>query len=649
MPESLGALLSWLVKPNTIIVGDFNFHYELWEPNVSRSSGVSSFVEWIDNYSLSSALPYGAPTHRADHGLDLVLMNMEGLSARVDPESHSTSDHETISGFVQLSSSRRHPTLKLPKFNNKTSEVFRLALSATAPPSLSFEDPNPQRLDAATSSGIAALSAILLAANPPRPACVPCKDYWNRDCSDQRRQYLEARHSGDQDLIREAYNNFWKSVRRAKREHKRSKLDNVSSILEAHKVVGWRKLSSRFGPPPIHFQGVTYSTPTERADIFFRTKLAREIGQPDTPRNTPTCPLRAIPAPLSVDEDEVRHCLLEVSSTTPGHDHLSVSALRLVWGVDTWRSWIVHLYRLCLEYGHHPSIFRRVEVVVIPKPHKDDLTNPANWRPISLLPVLGKGTERLFARRFASWALSNRIISPTHFGALPARSVMDLVECLVHDVEKAWETKQVCTLATLNIQIAFDSVQPGRLRSRVDFFTQEFSERIRELPPWDILVFSDGSKQKDGSAGAGAVVLHRDITAEVKVPLGPDFEVYDSEIIGALEGLRAAIAAPSTHLATNIHVILDNQEAAHRLLDSSPSKSSQMEILEFWDLASRWPTGRILPIASPGKVQVMWSPGHMGIPGNELADKLAGDAARQPAPPAASLAGVRAKIQRQIW
>lgn len=74
--------------------------------------------------------------------------------------------------------------------------------------------------------------------------------------------------------------------------------------------------------------------------------------------------------------------------------------------------------------------------------------------------------------------------------------------------------------------------------------------------------------------------------AEVKVPLGPDFEVYDSEIMGALAGLRAAIAAPSTHLATNINVILDNQEAAHRLLDSSPSKSSQMEILEFRDLAS---------------------------------------------------------------
>ncbi|KAI0994364.1 hypothetical protein K3495_g13818, partial [Podosphaera aphanis] len=136
-------------------------------------------------------------------------------------------------------------------------------------------------------------------------------------------------------------------------------------------------------------------------------------------------------------------------------------------------------------------------------------------------------------------------------------------------------------------------------RSRVDFSTHEFFEHIRALPSWDIIVYSDGSKQIDGSAGAGAVVLHKNVTlAKVRVPLGPDFEVYDSEITGALAGLKAAVAAPTSHLATNIQIILDNQEAAQRLLDISPSKSSQAEILEFRDLAARWPTRRIFPSAA---------------------------------------------------
>ena len=67
---------------------------------MSRLSGVGSFTDWIENHFLRSALPYGAPTHRAGHILDLVLTNMEGLLAHVDHVAHSTSEHETTSGSL---------------------------------------------------------------------------------------------------------------------------------------------------------------------------------------------------------------------------------------------------------------------------------------------------------------------------------------------------------------------------------------------------------------------------------------------------------------------------------------------------------------------------------------------------------------------
>ena len=52
---------------------------------------------------------------------------------------------------------------------------------------------------------------------------------------------------------------------------------------------------------------------------------------------------------------------------------------------------------------------------------------------------------------------------------------MDLVECIVHDIEKAWDAKQDCTLATLDVESAFDGVQPGRLSARL-------REQGRSLP-----------------------------------------------------------------------------------------------------------------------------------------------------------------------
>ncbi|KAI0992454.1 hypothetical protein K3495_g15731 [Podosphaera aphanis] len=151
---------------------------------------------------------------------------MEGLVARVDPMARSTSDHETISGLVHLSPvQRRFPSMKLPKFNTETTEIFCQALTATAPPSLPFQEPSSLLIDAAASLGTAVLSAILLTANPPRPAYVPCKDYWNQECSDHRRRYINARNSGYPHLISEAHQSLRKTVKRAKREHKRSKLD----------------------------------------------------------------------------------------------------------------------------------------------------------------------------------------------------------------------------------------------------------------------------------------------------------------------------------------------------------------------------------------------------------------------------------------
>ncbi|KAL9561813.1 hypothetical protein ACKAV7_014075 [Fusarium commune] len=113
--------------------------------------------------------------------------------------------------------------------------------------------------------------------------------------------------------------------------------------------------------------------------------------------------------------------------------------------------------------------FHRVEaeVVMIAKPGRRDLTKPRAWRPISLLSCLGKGLERLIARRLAWAAVHYSVLHPQQAGALPKRSATDLVTALVHDIEEAFACKRVATLVTMDIQGAFNTVMCNRLVLRL--------------------------------------------------------------------------------------------------------------------------------------------------------------------------------------
>lgn len=101
------------------------------------------------------------------------------------------------------------------------------------------------------------------------------------------------------------------------------------------------------------------------------------------------------------------------------------------------------------------------------KPGKEDQSTTRAWRPIALLSCLGKGLERLIARRMAYLAVNEGVLAPTHIGSLPKRSAGDLAGCLVHDVERAWAKGKKAALLTMDVQGAFDAVRRNRLALRM--------------------------------------------------------------------------------------------------------------------------------------------------------------------------------------
>lgn len=77
----------------------------------------------------------------------------------------------------------------------------------------------------------------------------------------------------------------------------------------------------------------------------------------------------------------------------PGVDGLTAQILRKAWpvlGQD-----ITRLCGRCITEATFPESWKEAKLMVIPKPGKDYLASPKSFRPISLLPVLGKALETL--------------------------------------------------------------------------------------------------------------------------------------------------------------------------------------------------------------------------------------------------------------
>lgn len=78
---------------------------------------------------------------------------------------------------------------------------------------------------------------------------------------------------------------------------------------------------------------------------------------------------------------------------SPGLDEIYPVLIQKAWNLI--KSHITVIYRASLSLGYVPKLWQQVRVIFIPKPGKDDYTQPKSFRPISLPSFFLKGMERL--------------------------------------------------------------------------------------------------------------------------------------------------------------------------------------------------------------------------------------------------------------
>ena len=142
------------------------------------------------------------------------------------------------------------------------------------------------------------------------------------------------------------------------------------------------------------------------------------------------------------------------NSNSHGHDSISAKMLKSVSGMIS--ESLAVLFNKSIRFGLFPTAFKDAEVVPVPK--AGDLSDVSNYRPISLLPTLGKLFELLVKKRILNFLTKFGFFSARQYGFLPGRSTEQALAKHTMEITAAIEKNLKVAAVYLDIRKAFDSV-----------------------------------------------------------------------------------------------------------------------------------------------------------------------------------------------
>lgn len=464
-----------------LLAGDLNLHHPLWQTSSTPSTMAEPFLEWTETEGLALLLETDTPT-RGLNTIDLAWANQSlsslGVNTRIATELPPLADHEVLSTSIQWRPREAWEPSPRPRLRLSTivEEAFQLTLREESEGLQHLiqslpDDPTQDQLDDVTRQITNALTTALEASTKRAHAKPRGHKWWNQDCRGAVITLRRAsRDSSDPDSSNpevskeDARKNFKRVIRRAKRDFWRSQIDSFASCQEVFQALKWTSTEGSFPITPLRDGDKVHTTPEAKSELLVRTLLQKAACTDDIGINLETNPAPSLPFP-AVTEGEVHQAVFKAKSSTPGQDEITTLVLKKAWAIIG--PHVTYLYQQCARIGWHPDPFRKATLVVIPKGGKRDRSSPRAYRLIALLSVLGKGLERLIARRLAWTAIKSKILHPQQFGALPGRSATDLAAALIHDVEESWSRGLKVSMLTLDIRGAFDAVLPGKLIKRL--------------------------------------------------------------------------------------------------------------------------------------------------------------------------------------
>lgn len=452
--DSIAHLTAMTIQSPTVVVGDFNIRHRSWDTTGGSPQLGESLEGWMQDNDLKVCNPLGTPTHNRGGVLDLVLSNIADTQTSVRADLETTSDHSTLWSSFPCVDNLVAPMGRL-RVKDIDCEKFQSLLKHAA--ETTSEDIEQEADDLVR----AIVTAMEGATSRTRPGSHG-KLWWNDECQAAHRLYLQARRTGPAEDERRFLR---RATRNAKRAFWRGQVEQAADMPDVYKILRWAKASPPFrSPVMISPSGQPAITTLDKADLLRSSLLNRQAEAEDIPFETPTVPRRDIQWGI-ITAEETFNTTCRTTSTTPGVDEIPASVLRLAWPVIGSR--VTSLFQECVRSGRHPQTFKKAEIIILPKSGPRNRTLPKSYRPIALLSCLGKGLERLIARRVSYLCQTHSVLAPDQCSAIAKRSAVDLTTALTCDIESEWEKGRVAGMVTVDVQGAFDGVLHNRLLHRL--------------------------------------------------------------------------------------------------------------------------------------------------------------------------------------
>ena len=188
--------------------------------------------------------------------------------------------------------------------------------------------------------------------------------------------------------------------------------------------------------PPLLENGLFVTDFTEKAQIFndyFILQCTTIDTGSEIPQSTPAT--TTLLTEFVISEKKIINIIQSFNPKAHGWDEISVRMIKLSDGALVLPLKII--FTNCLSRGLFPEIWKCANVVPVHKKHEENVKG--NYRPISLLPIVGKILEKLIYDSLYSHLVAHKLLNQNQSGFRPGDSTVNQLLSITHTIFKAFD------------------------------------------------------------------------------------------------------------------------------------------------------------------------------------------------------------------